>query len=102
MKKKQSYKLRVFEQPFKAPKTLEEAEANRTPKEIKLEPAESTINGRNVDDCLKLAHEFVEKKMKRVVRTVNIGPDGIFAVVYKEEVKKGSKTMSEKRLKGSR
>lgn len=95
---KHTYKLRVFEQPHKAPKTLQEAEENKAPKEIKLEPKEARIEGRNVDVCLKLAREFVEKKLKRVVRSVSIGPDGIYAVVYTETVKKGPKTMTEKRL----
>ena len=95
---KHNYKLRVFEQPHKSPTTIEEAEANRVPPELKLDPSESIIKGSNVDTCLRLARELVEKKLKRTVRTVNIGPDGIFVVVYKETEKKGAQTMSEKRL----
>lgn len=100
MRKNHSYKLRVFEQPHKLPTTFEQAEENKTPKELDLDPSQSTVKGRNVDDCLKNTREFIEKKLKRVVRTVSIGPEGIFAVVYREDVQKDPKSMSEKRRLG--
>jgi hypothetical protein len=78
-----SYKLRVYEQRNKNPQNLEEFEENRVPISIKLERADRMIKGVNVDECLQQAKLFVEKKLRRKVRTVSIGPAGIFVIVYK-------------------
>lgn len=87
MKSRYNLDLRVFEQPVRNPKTLEEAEKNRTPRELTLEPKYRVICGRNFDMCRKLARDFAEKVLKRIVRSVSIGSDGISVVVYSDDEK---------------
>ncbi len=53
------------------------------------------IQSNSVDRARAMAREFVEVKMKRIVRSIAMGPDGIYAVVYTAEHQKGTHTMSE-------
>lgn len=85
-KARYNLRLRIFEQLIANPKTLEEAEKNRTPIELTIPPKDRTVRGRNVDVCRRLAREYAEKTMKRRVRSVSIGPSGLSVVVYGEGV----------------
>lgn len=85
-KARYNLRLRIFEQPIANPKTLEEAKKNRTPIELTIPPKDRVIRGRNVDVCRRLAREYAEKTLKRRVRSVSIGPEGLSVVVYGEGV----------------
>lgn len=97
---KHNYQLRVFEQPFRSPITLEQANANKKLIELKLSQENSVISGRSVDDCLKKARDLIEVKLKRIVRSVSVGEFGINAVVYAQEHKKSDRVYSDKKLNG--
>lgn len=99
-KTKYNLRLRIFEQPFANPKSFEEAEKNRTPIELTIQPSDRVVRGRSVDVCLRLAREHVEKSLKRRVRSVSIGPEGISVVVYGKGINLPSGgTVSEKSLR---
>lgn len=90
--------LRIFEQPVRDPQTPAEAEANKNMVQIKTDVV---ITGRNVDDVLARAKDHLAAE-GRVVRSVNIGPAEITAVVYKSDVKMDPRTMRESRLRRGR
>jgi hypothetical protein len=97
-KTRHNLELRIFEQPHRNPTTIEEAEENRELKEIVLKPADRVIRGRNVDTCLRTARKYAEETLGRIVRTCNIGPDGISIIVYSESEKVSPGSWSEKAL----
>lgn len=91
--------IRVYEQPVRSPKTLEDADRNRKLVQLKID---HVIKGRNVDDVRAKARVFLEKDLGRTVRSLSVGVDEISAVVYGESVKKDPRTIKASRLNRGR
>ena len=103
-KQRYNLELRVFEQPVRSPKTLEEANRNLNPIPLVLEPKDRVIRARNIDVARSMAKEIAEKTLGRIVRSVNICGstpgliDQIVVVVYNNDEKKSPDSISEKAL----
>jgi len=98
MPKMKTWKLKVLEQPVRSPKTPDEVEKNKNLKPLKM--SQDMVTARNIDAARKRVREILEKDMERVVRSVSVGPEGIFAVVYGPDEKKSSHRISRNRLYG--